>query len=156
MTPAIRVEDPATPEIVELLETHLSLMRSITPPESVHALDVEALRRPDVTFWAVREGAALVGCGAMKVLDAGHGEIKSMHVREAMRGRGIADLMVETVVDAARRRGIARLSLETGSTGHFAAARRLYARHGFTECGPFGDYVPDPHSTFMTRTLDPA
>ena len=146
----IAIEDPATPDIVALLETHLTLMRSTTPPESVHALDVEALRGPEVTFWTVREGGAVAGCGAVKALDDRHGEVKSMHVREALRGQGIAGMLVETVLADARLRGFTRLSLETGSTHHFAAARGLYARYGFVECGPFGDYGHDPHSTFMT------
>ncbi len=149
----IAIEDPAAPDIVALLERHLTLMRSTTPPESVHALDVGALRGPDVTFWTVREDGAVVGCGAVKALDDRHGEVKSMHVREALRGQGIAGMLVETVLADARRRGFARLSLETGSTHHFAAARRLYARFGFVECGPFGAYRDDPHSTFMTLAI---
>lgn len=151
----IAIEDPALPDVVALLETHLTLMRSTTPPESVHALDVEALRGPEVTFWTVRDGGAVVGCGAVKALDDCHGEIKSMHVREALRGKGIAGMLVETVLADARQRGFTRLSLETGSTHHFAAARALYARYGFTECGPFGDYRLDPHSTFMTLEIAP-
>ena len=156
MALSVAIEDPATPDVLALLGTHLTLMRATTPPESVHALDVEALRVPSVTFWTVREGDALVGCGAMKALDAAHGEIKSMHVREAHRGRGIAALLVETVLDAAAARNFTRLSLETGSTRHFAPARLLYARFGFVECGPFGGYIEDPHSTFMTKDLSAA
>ena len=161
MALAIAVEDPATADITDLLGAHLILMRAITPPGSVHALDVEALRGPDVTFWTARGGGVPVGCGAMKVLGLTRpglvqGEIKSMHVREGHRGRGIAGLLVETVLESARQRGIARLSLETGSTRHFAAARRLYARFGFVECGPFGEYADDPHSAFMTRDLSTA
>jgi len=147
------VENPATPDIVDLLEAHLSLMRAISPPGSVHALDLDGLCMTDVTFWSVRDGGMLVGCGAMKALDDGHGEIKSMHVREAARGRGIAALLVGTILEEARRRGMTRLSLETGSTDHFLPARRLYARFGFAACGPFADYAPDPHSAFMTRAV---
>jgi len=154
MPVAVTIEDPAAPEIVDLLETHQTLMRSTTPPESVHALDIEALRAPDITFWTVRDDGAVIGCGAMKALGGGHGEIKSMHVRTAHRGLGIADLLVKAVLAEAGRRGYTRLSLETGSTDHFAAARRLYARYGFAECGPFGDYTHDPHSTFMTKALE--
>ncbi len=149
----IATEDPANPEIVALLETHLALMHSISPSESVHALDVERLRVPEVTFWTAREGTALAGCGALREIEAGHGEIKSMHVFQASRGRGIARRMVEHILDEARSRGYERLSLETGSTEHFKPARTLYSTFGFSECGPFLGYEPDEHSVFMTRLL---
>ncbi|MEO3431284.1 GNAT family N-acetyltransferase [Pelagibius sp. CAU 1746] len=152
----IREDDLRGPEIAALLEAHLDLMRSISPPESVHALDLEALRAPEVTFWTLWEGAALLGCGALKQLDPTHGEIKSMHTAAAARGRGVARRMVEHILAAARARGYRRLSLETGATEDFAAARGLYSRFGFTACGPFADYVPDPFSAFMTLELGPA
>lgn len=151
----ITISDPAVPETVALLEAHLELMRSTSPPESVHALDIEDLRTSDITFWTVHDDGALVGCGALKVLDDRHGEVKSMHVRHNMRGRGIAAALVEKIIQTAIDRGFTRLSLETGSTDHFIAARRLYARYGFLECGPFADYVEDWHSTFMTKVLTP-
>lgn len=153
MVLTIRKEDPAAPDIVALLETHLDLMRSTSPPESVHALDIEALRQPDITFWTARSDGALLGCGAIKALNAAHGEIKSMHVLQTARMQGIGVALVESVLAEARERGYSRLSLETGSTDHFKAARQLYTRFGFTECGPFECYVEDWHSTFMTREL---
>lgn len=160
----IATGDPSTPEVIALLETHLDLMRAISPPGSVHALDINALCGPDITFWTVHGDLAsghsrtesaysLVGCGALKALDARHGEIKSMHVREAARGRGIAVALLMAILREAKARGLARLSLETGSTEHFAPARRLYTAHGFAECGPFADYAEDWHSTFMTLDL---
>lgn len=152
----IEIDDLLRPEVVALLEAHLDLMRAVSPPESVHALDLEALRAPEVTFWTVREDATLLGCGALKELDPGHGEIKSMHTAEAARGRGVARRLLEHILAAARQRDYRRLSLETGSTEDFAAARALYSGFGFIYCGPFADYVLDPFSVFMTLELQPA
>ena len=149
----IRVDDLRGPEIIALLEAHLDLMRAITPPESVHALDLDALRAPDVTFWTVWDAAKLVCCGALKELAPTHGEIKSMHTAKHTRGRGFARTLLEHIIAVAKRRGYHRLSLETGATEHFTPARNLYAAFGFTPTGPFGNYAPDPHSAFMTREL---
>jgi putative acetyltransferase len=146
--------DPVTgPEMVALLEAHLREMIRITPPGSVHALDLEGLRRPEMTVWGAWDGAALLGCGALKEIAPDHGEIKSMHTGAAHRGRGVGQALLEHIVAEARRRGYTRLSLETGSTAAFAAAQGLYRRNGFAECGPFGSYRPDPHSLFLTRAL---
>ena len=128
-------------------------MRVISPPEAVHALDLDALRVPEITFWTVWDGETLAGCGALKEIEADHGEIKSMHTAAAYRGRGVAATLLKHVVETARTRGYNHLSLETGSTHHFTAAQTLYSRNGFTECGPFGSYQLDPHSLFMTRSL---
>ncbi|MGF1631377.1 MAG: GNAT family N-acetyltransferase [Kiloniellaceae bacterium] len=152
----IRVDDLSGPEIATLLKAHLQLMRETSPPESVHALDLEALRAPEVTFWTVWDGPALLGCGALKALDPDHGEIKSMHTAQAARGRGVARTMLTHVLGEARRRGYRRLSLETGSMEAFAPARALYAGAGFQVCPPFADYVLDPNSVFMTLELEPA
>ena len=149
----IREDDLTGAEIKALLAAHLDLMRSISPPDSVHALDLEALRAPEVSFWTVWDGDTLLGCGALKELDPAHGEIKSMHTAVAARGRGVARRMVEHILAEARRRGYRRLSLETGGTDDFKPAHGLYGRFGFTFCGPFGDYVLDPFSVFMTLDL---
>lgn len=151
----IALEDPATPDVAALLHEHLADMRSNSPPESVHALDLEALRRPGISFWTVRENGELLGCGAMKQLDADTGEIKSMRTADRHRGRGVADRLLVHVIEAARQRGLRRLSLETGTPEVFAPARRLYARHGFVECAPFADYRLDPWSVYMTLPLQP-
>jgi len=152
----IRKDDLTGPEIAALLEAHLQLMRDTSPPESVHALDLDGLRAPEVTFWTVWDGGILLGCGALKALDPDHGEIKSMHTAAAARGRGVARQMLEHIVAEARARRYRRLSLETGSMSAFAPARALYAGFGFRDCPPFGDYVLDPNSTFMTLKLQPA
>jgi len=152
----IKVDDLRGPEIAALLEAHLKLMRDTSPPESVHALDLQGLRRPEVTFWTVWEGATLLGCGALKELDPAHGEIKSMHTAAVARGKGVARTMLGHILAEAGRRGYRRLSLETGSPEAFAPARALYAGFGFEECAPFGDYVLDPFSVFMTLELEPA
>ena len=149
----IRVDDLSSPEIARLLQEHLDDMHRHSPPESVHALDLEALRAPDITFWSVRQGPVLLGCGALKQLDPAHGEIKSMRtVAEHLR-KGVGAKMLAHILDVARRRAYRRLSLETGSMGAFLPARRLYEGRGFRYCGPFGDYVEDPYSVFMTREL---
>jgi putative acetyltransferase len=151
----IRKDDLRGPEVAALLEAHLDLMRAISPPESVHALDLTALRRPEITFWTVWDGPSLLGCGALKELNPHHGEIKSMHTAAAARGRGVARRLLRHIVDEARRRSYARLSLETGSPEAFAPARKLYAGFGFQLCGPFGDYALDPFSVYMTLELAP-
>ena len=150
---SIRVDDVRGPQVTQLLRTHLENMKLYSPPESIHALDLPALRRSDITFWSVWEGAELLGCGAIKELDAGHGEIKSMRTADAHRRRGVAAHLLEYILAEARRRGYRRLSLETGSAQGFAAARHLYERFGFRYCEPFAHYVADPYSLFMSREL---
>lgn len=149
----IRRDDLSSMPVRELLQEHLRHMHELSPPESVHALPIDALRAPDITFWAVWCAGELVGCGALKQLDARHGEIKSMRTAQAHRRRGVARAMLEHIIGEAQRRGYTRLSLETGSNEPFAPARELYRAFGFTECGPFGEYVEDPNSVFMTREL---
>lgn len=146
------------PRVIALLDTHLARARAATAPGSAHALDHSALRAPDVAFWSAWADDArelLVGVGALRHLSAAHGEVKSMHTAEAARGRGVGAAILRHIIAAARARGMARLSLETGSWPYFAPARALYARHGFVECPPFGDYGPDPNSVFMTLALPP-
>ncbi|MFI0898830.1 GNAT family N-acetyltransferase [Streptomyces sp. NPDC020983] len=153
----IATDDLSGPEIAAFLHEHLAHMRSLSPPESTHALDLDALRAPGVTFWSVRDGenggGPVVGCGALKALDARHAELKSMRTRPARQRGGVASLLLTHILDEAAAMGFTRLSLETGSDEPFLPARRLYAKFGFTECPPFGDYRPDPYSTFMTREL---
>ncbi|WP_235915535.1 GNAT family N-acetyltransferase [Puerhibacterium puerhi] len=147
-------EPPDHPDVVALLSEHLADMYATTPAESVHALDVRALLDPAITFVTARDaGGALLGCGALKELDAGHGELKSMRTAASARGRGVATAVLRRLLAIATERGYARVSLETGTQEFFAPARRLYARHGFTECPPFAGYGPDPHSAFMTLAL---
>ena len=149
----IREDDLRGPEIAELLRTHLESAKQHSPPESVHALDLDGLRAPEITFWTVWGGPDLLGCGALKELDALHGEIKSMHTAHAHRRRGVAARILTHIIDEARRRNYRRLSLETGSPEAFAPARALYARFGFVICGPFANYRVDPYSVYMTRDL---
>jgi putative acetyltransferase len=152
----IRIDDLSGPEIRALLTEHVRRMHELSPPESVHALDLAALRRPEITFWTAWTDGTLLGCGALKELDPTHGEIKSMRTVDSQLGKGVGRAMVEHIITEARKRGYARLSLETGSMPAFAPARRLYAGFGFVPCGPFADYVEDPHSVFMTRDLGDA
>ena len=149
----IRVDDLRSPEIVRLLHLHVQSAALHSPPESVHALDLEALRRPEVTLWSVWQNSELMGCGAVKELDSRHGEIKSMRTVSSHLRKGVAARLIRHILDEARRRSYRRLSLETGSMEAFAPARSLYARFGFKPCGPFADYVEDPYSVFMTREV---
>jgi len=149
----IRVDDLRGLEIRALLEEHLRSMHELSPPESVHALDLAALRRPEITFWTAWSDGVLVGCGALKELGQAHGEVKSMRTAMAHRRSGVGRVMLEHIVAEARSRAYARLSLETGSMDAFLPARRLYESFGFGYCAPFADYVEDPHSVFMTRAL---
>ena len=149
----IRVDDLRGPEIARLLREHLQDMALHSPPESIHALDLEALRRPDITFWTVWEDGKLLGCGAIKELDARHGEIKSMRTAIAHRRKGVGVRLMQHILEEAGRRKYQRLSLETGAMAAFLPAHTLYESFGFARCGPFADYVEDPYSVFMTRTL---
>jgi putative acetyltransferase len=149
----IQIDDLSGPEIRELLEEHLASMRLHSPPESIHALPIEGLRKPEITFWTVWENGELLGCGALKELDSQHGEIKSMRTASRHLKKGVAQTLLHYIIGEARRRGYRRLSLETGSMQAFEPARQLYARSGFIFCGPFADYVEDPNSVFMTKEL---
>jgi putative acetyltransferase len=140
-------------EVLALLRTHLRLARAQTAPGSAHALDEAALRRVDIEVWTIRDGQALLGVGALQRLSSDHGEIKSMHTVASARRRGVGSMMLNHLVGAARAHGMARLSLETGSWDYFLPARALYRRHGFIECGPFGRYVADVNSVFMSLDL---
>lgn len=151
----IETDDLTRPEVHALLEEHLRSMHALSPPESVHALDLEALRRPDITFWSAWDGTVLLGCGALKALGGGHGEVKSMRTPDALRRRGAGRALLAHIVSEARSRGYSRLSLETGPMAAFLPARRLYERFGFEYCGPFGEYEVDPHSVFMSIRLSP-
>lgn len=149
----IERDDPSRPDVRALLEEHLRNMHELSPPESVHALDVDRLKAPGITFWSVRDGAVLLGCGALKELDPLHGEIKSMRTPQSLRRRGAGRAMLAHLIHEARSRGYKRLSLETGAVEAFMPALRLYENFGFTHCGPFADYKPDPNSVFMTLAL---
>lgn len=149
----IKLDDLSGPEIRALLEEHLRNMNEVSPPESVHALDIDKLRGPDVTFWTAWSGGELLGCGALRELTPKHGEIKSMRTSSAHRRKGVARAVLDHIMEEARTRSYDRLSLETGSMKAFEPARKLYESFGFTYCSPFADYVADPHSVFMTRRL---
>jgi putative acetyltransferase len=149
----IRVDDLRGPEIRQLLQEHLHSMTLYSPPESIHALDLDELRRPEVTFWSAWHEGELQGCGALKELDPQHGEIKSMRTARAHLRKGVARVMLDHIIGEARRRGYARLSLETGTNPAFMPARELYASAGFVYCEPFAQYVADPYSVFMTRVF---
>lgn len=155
----IRSDDLSDPRIAVFLEEHLADMRRVSPPESVHALDLAQLRQPSILFFSAWDQttlgpqAKLLGTGALKLLDDGHGEIKSMRTHAQRRGQGLAGLMLHHLIQVARTRGLQRLSLETGPQEFFTPARSLYQRHGFQPCPPFADYWDDPCSTFFTLQL---
>jgi putative acetyltransferase len=149
----IVVDDLRGEPVRALLEEHLAHMHQLSPPESVHALDLAALRLPAITFWTAWKGDVLLGCGALKQLDAKHGEIKSMRTANGQQRQGVASALLQHILAEARRRGYDRLSLETGPASAFGPAHALYIRTGFTACGPFANYGPDPFSVFMTLDL---
>jgi putative acetyltransferase len=152
---SLRIEDGGLddPRVVALLQHHVARARAETAPGSAHALDLAGLRAPEVRFWSAWEGSRLAAVGALKRIGLEHGEIKSMHTAKHARGRGVGSALLRHIMAEARAAGLRRLSLETGSWPYFLPARSLYARHGFVECGPFGDYREDPNSVFMTIVL---
>ncbi len=149
----IEIDDLTRPEVHALLHEHLQSMYALSPPETVHALDLDKLRNPDITFWSAWEGRLLLGCGALKQLDVAHGEVKSMRTPGSHRRRGAGRAILAHIIGVAKSRAYERLSLETGSMEAFRPAQRLYESFGFTYCGPFGEYVDDPNSVFMTLRL---
>ncbi len=151
----IKIDDLSGVEIAAFLEEHLQDMRAVSPPESVHALDLVGLRRAEITFWICWHDARIAGCGALKELDVHHAEVKSMRTSSAFRRRGVAAQLLEHLIREAKARGYRRLSLETGAMDFFVPARNLYRKFGFEECGPFSTYKDDPNSVFFTRVLAP-
>jgi len=149
----IRIDDLKGQEIAALLAEHLECMAQVSPPESRHALDLEQLRQPGITFWTAWDGPQLAGCGALKEIDSSHGEVKSMRTAKTHLRRGVASMILGHIIDQARRRGYRRLSLETGSMPYFEPARRLYLKAGFKACEAFVGYRPDPNSNFFTREI---
>ena len=153
---AIARESPLAADLGLLFDRHAAAMHAETPPESIHMLDRGALAAPGIAFFVMRDGARPVGMGAWKRIAADHAEIKSMHILAEERGRGLARALLDRLVADAAAAGMRRVSLETGAQPGFAAARALYARAGFRECGPFEGYGPDSNSVFMTRPLPTA
>ena len=149
----LRTDDLNGPEIADLLAEHLADMHRISPRESVHALDLDRLRHPSITFWTAWQEGSLRGCAALREIEPAHGEIKSMRTARAFQRQGVARALLAHVLAEAQRRHYARISLETGSQPEFAPARALYARFGFEVCRPFAEYREDPNSVFMTRAL---
>jgi putative acetyltransferase len=152
----IELDDLSRQEVQDLLREHLANMYELSPPESVHALDLAELRSPDITFWTIWDESLLLGCGALKELTPTHGEVKSMRTPRANRRRGAGRAILAHIVAEARSRGYRRLSLETGSHEAFKPAQYLYRSFGFTSCGPFADYRADPHEVFMSLSYRPA
>ena len=149
----ITLGDLTDPRVVDLLRYHLTSARAHTAPGSAHALDLVGMQAPNITFWTAWDGETLVAVGALNQLSEDHGEVKSMHTVQATRRKGVGSAMLEHIISVARSRRISRLSLETGSWDYFRPAVALYRKHGFIECPPFADYVPDPNSIFMTLDL---
>jgi len=149
----IELDDLSRQEVQDLLREHLANMRELSPPESVHALDLAALRGPEITFWTIWDGSLLLGCGALKELTPTHGEVKSMRTPRTHRRKGAGRAMLVHILAEAKARGYRRLSLETGAHAAFLPAQSLYRSFGFTLCGPFGDYKPDPNAVFMSLEL---
>jgi putative acetyltransferase len=145
VTPQIKLGDLTEPRIAVFLEEHIADMRSVSPPESKHALDLKGFQQPEISFYLVWDNQTLIGCGALRELDASHGEIKSMRTARNHRGQGIGSRILTHLEEVARERGYARMSLETGAKKSIAPARGLYQKHGFVISEPFASYLPDPN-----------
>lgn len=156
MTIHVRIDDLSSDEVQALVAEHVAGMRGSSPACHAHALAIDGLRQPDVTFWTAWQGGALCGCGALRALDADTGEVKSMRTRAACLRQGVAQAILDEIVRTARARGYATLCLETGTGEAFAAAHAFYLRDGFAWCGPFGDYVATDFNVFMAKSLRPA
>ena len=149
----IRLDDLSGGEVIALLREHLADMYATSPPESVHALDVDALKASNICFFSAWQDGELAGCVAIKALDSQLAELKSMRTATAFRGKGVGQALLQFVIDHAKVQGFSALNLETGTQDYFAPARSLYRKFGFNDCGPFGQYKPDPNSHFMTLSL---
>ena len=149
----IKIDDLSSQTIADFLEEHIDEMKSVSPPESKHALDLAGLKRNNVTFWSVWNDNELLGCGALKTLNDGHGEIKSMRTSKTARGTGVASFLLQHILKKAVAMGLNRVSIETGSAPFFEPARKLYQKFGFSICDPFADYKQDANSVFMTKSI---
>lgn len=149
----IRLDNLDSVEIANFLKEHIQEMKAVSPPESKHALDLERLRKPEITFWTVWDSDCIIGCGAIKELNVEHVEIKSMRTKDSYRGKGVASMLLQHILNEAKLRGYRRISLETGSLPFFEPARNLYTKYGFKNCAPFAKYKEDPNSVFMTKDL---
>lgn len=153
----ITLEDPETGDLRPLLDAHAAHGAAAAPAESNHTLDASGLKGPGLRFWVLREDGNPLACGALKDLPDGTAEVKSVHVAEAARGRGLARIMMAHLAGAARASGAAALVLETGSSlcPGYDAARRLYKALGYSTCPPIHGYTEDPMSVFMRLELEP-
>ncbi|MEI2281727.1 GNAT family N-acetyltransferase [Paenibacillus polysaccharolyticus] len=149
----IRVDDLNGDQVKALIAEHLMGMAADSPPESIHALNLDGLKKPEITFWCAWDGEELLGCGAIKELNAEHAELKSMRTAAAHLRKGVARRILAYIIEEATSRGYQRISLETGSMDSFIPARKLYEDFGFAYCEPFADYILDPNSTFMTKVI---
>ncbi len=152
-TMKIMLDDLKGVEIKEFLKDHLLEVSRYLPPESIHVIDIASLQKPNITFWSIWDEANIVGCGALKELDPKHAEIKSMRIASTHRKKGVASRLLKHIINEARKRNYAQISVETGSMDAFFPARRLYMKHGFQDSEPFGEYIEDPNSIFMTMYL---
>jgi len=149
----IKLDDLSGKEIFSLLQEHLEDMKATSPPESKHALDLDGLKDSSVKFWTIWDGKELAGCGAFKILDTEHAEIKSMRTSNQYQNKGVASKLLIHIIEQAKLFGLKKLSLETGSMDYFIPAHGLYKKHGFSFCGPFSNYIADPNSIFMSLEL---
>jgi putative acetyltransferase len=140
-------------DVRALLALHFAEMRADSPPEACHVLPIEELADPSIRFFSLRESGQLLGVGALKSLEQGHGEIKSMRTARDALGRGVGRVMLDHLIAEARAMGMTRLSLETGNSPLFDAANRLYLAAGFEPCASFGGYCPTPFTHFYTRAI---
>lgn len=149
----IKVDDLTNSAVIQLLGEHLKSMNQQSPPESKHALDLEGLKKPEITFWSAWENNELLGFGALHEIDPRHGEIKSLKTSSSHLKKGVAFKIVHYIIEEAKRRGYKRVSLETGPVESFGPAINLYKKIGFEFCEPFGNYKKSDFNFFMTLSL---
>jgi putative acetyltransferase len=150
----IELDNLSRPQVLALLEEHLRNMYELSPPEKVFAFDASKLRAPEVSFFTIWDDETLMGCAALKELSAAEGEIKSMRTPRTLRRCGAGRALLAHLIEVARGRNYQALFLETGRHPDFGAAQSLYRSAGFRPCGPFGPYVENSNSVFMSMRLD--
>ena len=149
----ISIDDLKSEGVAQLLKEHLADMHATSPIESIHALNIQDLKKPTITFWRAEKDGKLLGCIAIKELDLKHGEIKSMRTANDARNQGVASNLLIHVIRVAESRNYKQLSLETGTQDYFKPARKIYAKNGFSYCQAFAGYKPDVNSCFMSRKI---
>ena len=141
------------PEVHELLTKHFIELRAVSPEGSAHVLDIPGLKDPSIKFWSLWQNEMLMGCGALKFLEIGHGEFKSIRIHDNFRKKGHGAIVINHLISEAKKLDIKRLSIETGAGDFFVPARKLFKSCGFEPCEPFAHYKEDVNSVYFTKLI---